>query len=96
MSEDLWLSLSGKPRKPRRRPAAKVGDLVAVTWTDAWFDEPATTPDQWKDDCPMVTYGRLMRKGPIVTVAGEDAGPGEYRSVSHIPRGMVKRIRRIT
>ena len=75
---------------------AKLGDNVVVTWLDAWCDQAETTEEDWHDDCPVTTFGRLVRRTPrVVSVAGEVLRNGkEYRAVTHVPAGMVVSVRR--
>lgn len=77
-------------------PAARIGDAVAVEWEDAWIDHSESSPQDWKDGCPVTTYGVLLRRGKVVTVGSEVMPDGQYRATTHIPNGMVKRIRRLT
>lgn len=71
----------------------KVGDIVAVEWSDAWFDQDETTAADWKDNMNMTTHGVLARDGEVVTVVGEPADDGRGRATTHIPRAIVRRIR---
>lgn len=72
---------------------AKIGDVVAVEWEDAWFDQDEVSPIDWKDVMEMTTYGELRRLDPVVTVAGEPIAGGRDRATTHIPKAVVKRIR---
>lgn len=74
---------------------AKLGDVVSVEWFDAWCDQGQTRVADWANDCPVTTYGVLMRRGLVVTVVSEELPDGEYRTSTHIPAAMVKRIRRV-
>lgn len=71
----------------------RVGDVVAVEWTDAWVDLDETRESDWKDEKRAVTFGVLRRNGDIVTVVSEPFADGENRATTHIPRGIVLRIR---
>ena len=74
---------------------ARVGDVVEVTWYDAWADHETSTRFDWKDECLVVTRGSLERLTPVVTVAGERIAYGSdesFRCVTHVPVGMVKSI----
>jgi hypothetical protein len=78
---------------------AQVGDVVAVTWLDAWVDQGESSEHEWNDDCEVTTYGILVRRtSRVVSVAAETMPDTDvYRGVTHIPRKMVvKGVRRIT
>jgi hypothetical protein len=70
---------------------AQVGDVVAVTWLDAWADNSESSPHEWNDECEVTTYGILVRRTPkVVSVAGEVMPDDDtYRGVTHIPAKMV-------
>lgn len=74
---------------------AKIGDVVAVEWDDAWCDQGETVPVDFRSSTPVTTYGILLRKGSIVTVAAEVMPDNQYRASTHIPKGMVTRIRKL-
>lgn len=74
---------------------ARVGDLVAVVWEDAWCDEAESGPTDWWEACPVTSYGVLLRYGDVVSVGAEVMPEGAYRAVTHIPAGIVKEIRRL-
>lgn len=71
---------------------ARLGDVVAVDWLDAWCDNETTTEKDWKGSFPVTTYGILCRNGDVVTVVGERFPGDEGRSTTHIPRVIVQRI----
>lgn len=73
----------------------KAGDIVAVEWIDAWCDEQETREHDWKDSCVVTTYGVLRRNGDVVTVVSEPFKDGVGRSTTHIPRPLVRRVRRL-
>lgn len=56
------------------------------------------------DTCVLVTYGVLLRDDDTVSIAWERFGRmettepvefGRFRTISHIPRGMVRSIREL-
>lgn len=68
----------------------KVGDIVCVTWDDAWFDLDEGTPETWLWRKRAKTYGVLTRlTGTLVSVSSEVFEDGLYRGTTHIPRPMV-------
>jgi len=75
---------------------AKIGDIVAVEWQDAWCIHEESSENDWADSFALTTYGILRRNGDIVTVESETNVNGEGRCTTHIPRGIVSRIRRLT
>jgi hypothetical protein len=76
---------------------AKLGDVVAVDWLDAWYDESETNEADWKSSMPVTTYGVLRRDGETVTVVGETLEAGVVsKGTTHIPRGMVVKIRKLS
>ena len=71
---------------------------VVVTWHDAWFDSGETKPSDWDAVCVVQTAGWVLpcpEQGhdscDAMHIAGErfKTSKGYYRSVTHIPRGMV-------
>lgn len=78
----------------------KLGDLVEVTWLDAWSDHETTESKDWKDECVVTTSGELRRlTDKVVSVAGErltygasDPDPEAFRCVTHVPAAMVVKI----
>lgn len=67
--------------------------LVAVVWTDAWFDLELGSLDEAREDYAVRTVGFLLRDGGVVTLAQEVLPDGDgFRAVTHIPRGMVLSI----
>jgi len=73
-------------------------ELVEVTWMDAWMDQSKHHRDDWDPGCPVKTVGFLV---------GEDADhyhvsmdlwlnyPDEYETVLHVPKLMVREVRRL-
>lgn len=81
------LQLAALPRGQRH-------PLVLVEWLDAWFDDDQEGPEDARDDYPVRTVGFLLRTGSVVSIAQEILPDGEgFRAVTHIPGGMVTRIR---
>jgi len=82
-------------------PAPEVGEValgatVRVEWYDAWSDEGQTKRQDWHDDMRVETVGTLERDtARIVSVAAERFPDEEdtFRSVTHIPRGIVESIK---
>lgn len=73
-----------------------LGSIVRVDWLDAWLDSHESVPELWGDEAPIVTYGVLVRVTPaLISVAAERTSPREYRCVSHIPRSLIQRVRRL-
>ena len=68
--------------------------LVAVTWTDAWFDFDQAEDEEPRGDYPVTTVGFLVRNGPrFVSVAQELLPEGDgYRAITHIPVAVVESI----
>ena len=88
------------PRRRRARSAA-VGDVVAIEWDDAWAEFGQAKLEGLADYCIVTTFGILIRDSrDVVSIAWERMGDEdepvektEYRSVTNIPRGMVRSIR---
>ena len=71
-----------------RRSARLLLQLVAVTWSDAVYDDE-TTPRPMR----MFTVGFLVEDNDLhVAVAHEVGSDGEFRGTTSIPRGMVKKV----
>ncbi len=74
---------------------AKVGDLVEVTWLDAWADSEQTSVDQFKDRCEVKTVGMIVRLTDThISIAGEwfpDYAEKDFRNITHIPLRMLER-----
>ena len=70
---------------------------MAVHWDDAWCDQDETTELDWGDAMPVVTYGELVRKTDrVLSVAAETLDDStKFRSVTHIPKGMVTKVVRL-
>ena len=67
-----------------------VGQIVKVTWCDAWFDfEP--TNETFATEWPVETIGHCVREGEVVSIAGEKLGDG-WRAVTHIPVALIRSI----
>ena len=68
--------------------------LVAVTWTDAWFDFDQAEDEEPRADYPVTTVGFLVRNGPrFVSLAQELLPDGDgFRAVTHIPLAVVESI----
>lgn len=73
----------------------KIGDVVEVKWMDAWCDQSTTAESDWMDSCTVLTYGVLRRSGGVVTVVSEVFEDGRGRGTTHIPRVMVRSVRRL-
>jgi hypothetical protein len=60
------------------------GDLLAVTWRDAWFDFDGNSE---RDDYLVRTVGFLVKDGPkFLSLAQEVLPDGDgYRAVTHVP-----------
>ena len=71
--------------------------LVAVTWTDAWFDFDQAEDEEPRADYPVTTVGFLVRNGPrFVSLAQELLPDGDgFRAVTHIPLAVVESISRL-
>lgn len=67
-----------------------IGQLVRVTWTDAWFDFEADEA-AFLAQYPVETIGFLVREGDVISVAGEKL-PNGWRAVTHIPRALVRSV----
>ena len=83
---------------------AKIDDLkklplVEIEWADAASDHAWATLKEARDDAgpvPCLTVGRLVSNGPkFIAVAQTIAKHGKVSSVWSIPRGWVKRVRRL-
>lgn len=77
--------------------AAKVGDIVAVEWTDAIIRSEGDH-DGVYPPVKAITYGKLIVKAKRhIVVAHEEFidedTKGDLRQVTTIPRGMVDRVR---
>lgn len=68
--------------------------LVAITWTDAWFDFDQADDEEPRGDYLVTTVGFLVRNGPrFISVAQERLPEGDgFRAVTHIPLAVVESI----
>jgi hypothetical protein len=68
--------------------------LVAVTWTDAWFDFDQAEDEEPRAEYLVTTVGFLVRNGPrFVSVAQELLPEGDgFRAITHIPLAVVDSI----
>jgi len=85
-------------KKTTRPPKAKLGDVVCVTWLDAWTETTEETVEQMSDTCIVTTTGELVRlEENIVSVGPEVVDYGttgkKFRGCTHIPRAIVKDIK---
>ncbi len=82
------------PRKTKPKPKPKVGDIVRVTWLDAWTDTSGEfEPHEWEDTCEVTTIGELARYGGgVVTVSPERVKGRFHRAATHIPAAIVERV----
>ena len=68
----------------------QIGDIVCVTWDDAWFDLDEGTPETWLWRKRAKTYGVLTRiNNVLLSVSCESFEDGVFRGTTHIPRAMV-------
>jgi len=69
--------------------------LVAVTWDDAHIQADTLTAEEVAatTPCVMTTFGLLVRDDEaMVGVAAELKDDGSYRSVTFVPRALVREI----
>jgi hypothetical protein len=68
--------------------------LVAITWTDAWFDFDQAEDEEPRGEYLVTTVGFLVRNGPrFVSVAQELLPEGDgFRAITHIPVAVVDSI----
>lgn len=76
----------------------KLGDVVRITWEDAWSSDRYTTYEKIKSEPPllMFTVGHVIRNDKTGMTLGRetsDADRNEYRYVSHIPRENIRKIK---
>jgi hypothetical protein len=71
----------------------KLGDMVVVTWQDAWSDNDEKTVEEFEDDCIITTAGWLVRTGDVISVSPEKVRENWHRGTTHVPKGMVSDIR---
>ena len=67
-----------------------MNEMVAVTWTDAFFqlEDDGERPDEYT----VTTLGYVVdRSAAFLRVAGEKT-PDGWRAVTHIPRALVSDI----
>lgn len=74
----------------------KLGDVVKVTWEDAWSSDSYRTYDTIKNEEPLLLYtvGHVMRNDKTGISLGRELQPNlnEYRYIQHIPHGMIRKI----
>lgn len=68
---------------------------MKVTWTDAWADNDESKPEDWKAELLVETIGWQVRTGKVVSVAQERFADGTFRCVTHIPKGMIRKVERL-
>jgi hypothetical protein len=88
---------------PSRSKTAELGDIVDVTWRDAWCETTEQQLDEFDDDIQNRTMGRMVRyTRSLISVAPEEMGvePDDvplrsrtWRGVTHIPRCLVIEVR---
>jgi hypothetical protein len=78
----------------------KLGDIVDITWEDAWADSKNYyTVESIKDEKPYIghTIGKVIRHDKHGTTIAQEYGFGErapdYRRIHHVPRSMVRKIK---
>ena len=75
---------------------SRVGQILIVEWDDAWIDESETRAHDWKDAWATMTYGLCVRDTPKLISIAQDKQPDDvYKGVTHIPRAIVRKIRRL-
>lgn len=71
--------------------------VVEITWEDAWSENGYYTLDSISKEKPYMTYsyGLVIRDDESgVTIAREKFNQdSRFRSVQHIPRGMITKVR---
>jgi hypothetical protein len=77
--------------------ANNLGKNVQVTWEDAWSnDRDYFTKESVLDEQPFImeVVGRVIRDNTDgLTVARECLQDGRHRSIQHIPRAMVRKVK---
>lgn len=77
----------------------KIGDIVDITWEDAWASGEYFTLEQIKKEKPYIghTVGIVIRHDKTGTTLAQEFGFGartaDYRRVHHIPKAMVRKIK---
>lgn len=74
----------------------KLGQVVEVTWEDAFQYGDYATPQEAKEHPRMFlnSSGYLLRDDKGAVVIGMDQLPdGRYRDIKHIPRGLVVKVK---
>ena len=70
---------------------------VIITWEDAWSNNKAYfNPKSIIEEgpCMVTSIGFVIRDNKAgISLAHEDFGSDEYRSIQHIPRAMIRKIR---
>jgi hypothetical protein len=67
-------------------------EMVAVTWTDAWFD--LDPPAEHREEFPVTTVGFLIEQNEKwISVAAEQLPDNAWRAITHIPVGVIRTIR---
>ena len=74
--------------------ARKLGDIVEITWEDAWADTARFTPDEVAREKPYVgrSAGFLIRDDRQGMAIGRDIFGTRYRDVQFIPRAMIRGV----
>ena len=91
MNYPMSQSVTGGPAIDLNGQAPAIGDIVAVSWLDAWCDDTAS-PETFRESYAVETIGILLRDADVVSVAAERIQDGDYRAVTHIPRSLVKSV----
>jgi len=66
-----------------------MNEMVAVTWTDAYQDDEATS-----HAFPVTTIGFVTeRNAEWLSIAAEQVPDGGWRAVTHIPIGAVRTVK---
>lgn len=66
--------------------------IVAVSWTDAWFDTDLEATSAIRCDYLVTTVGFLIAENPrFISVAQELLPDGDgFRAVTHIPKVLIE------
>ena len=74
--------------------AVAIGDVVVVTWRDAFFDFDFDEPEDARADYLVRTVGFVARDGPRFLSLAQEVLPDAdgYRAITHIPRAVIEKV----
>ena len=64
-----------------------MNEMVAVTWSDAFFDLDAR--ESYPDDYRVTTLGYVLERGPLFLRVASERLPDGWRAITSIPVALI-------